>query len=199
MGTEEVRRALCDWLSSMRLIQAGSSAVLDRYIGYYEPYATSHDALDRDEAVHEKVRNAARSLVETVRQMRCGEFRRPDAAVEAPREKSSALRARLQRSSHRGSMLEPDSSRASRRAVARRRFPAAYPRKGTSLEVFSQVLDGLKLAIRDDGMIEVRRPRILQSGDVRRPESPIAVRPSRHDVKMKMGNLLAAADPVVLV
>jgi multimeric flavodoxin WrbA len=66
-GTEEVRRALCDWLDSMELIQAGTRGALDRYIGYYEPYATSHDALDRDEAIQEEVRNAARSLVETVR------------------------------------------------------------------------------------------------------------------------------------
>jgi spore maturation protein CgeB len=31
----------------------------DRYIGYYEPYATSHDALDRDQDVQEEVRNVA--------------------------------------------------------------------------------------------------------------------------------------------
>jgi multimeric flavodoxin WrbA len=86
-GAEDVRRALCDWLSSMALIQAGSSAALDRYLGYYEPYATSHDALDRDEALQEEVRNAARSLVETVRQIRSGEYRKPDAGLEAPRQK----------------------------------------------------------------------------------------------------------------
>ena len=37
-------------------------ARLDRYIGYYEPYATSHDALDRDEAVQEETRNVARAV-----------------------------------------------------------------------------------------------------------------------------------------
>jgi hypothetical protein len=58
-----------------------------RYIGYYEPYATSHDALDRDQAVQEEVRNAGRSLVETVRQIRGGTYRRPDAGLTAPRKK----------------------------------------------------------------------------------------------------------------
>ena len=39
-GTEGVRRALCDW---MGFVDAGKMACLDRYIGYYHPYATSHD------------------------------------------------------------------------------------------------------------------------------------------------------------
>ena len=47
-GIEGSRRALWDWLDWMGLIDAGSRR-LDRYIGYYEPYATSHEALDRDE------------------------------------------------------------------------------------------------------------------------------------------------------
>jgi multimeric flavodoxin WrbA len=86
-GVEEVRRALCDWLDWMELVRAGGSSALDRYIGYYEPYATSHDALDRDQAVQEEVRNAGRSLVETVRQIRGGTYRRPDAGLTAPRKK----------------------------------------------------------------------------------------------------------------
>jgi hypothetical protein len=47
----------------MGLIDAGRAARLDRYIGYYEPYATSHDVLDRDTAIMEEVRNAARAVV----------------------------------------------------------------------------------------------------------------------------------------
>jgi multimeric flavodoxin WrbA len=86
-GVEDVRRALCDWLAWMGLIQAGASAALDRYIGYYEPYATSHDALDRDAAVQAEVANAARSLKETVRQLRAGTYRRPDAGLVPPRPK----------------------------------------------------------------------------------------------------------------
>jgi multimeric flavodoxin WrbA len=86
-GTEALRRALTDWLLDMELVQAGNAATLDRYIGYFEPYATSHAALDRDEAVQEEVRNAARSLVSTVIAIRDGRFVRPDTGVHDPRPK----------------------------------------------------------------------------------------------------------------
>jgi len=86
-GAETLRRNLTDWLLDMDLVEAGNRATLDRYIGYYEPYATSHDALDRDVAVQEEVRNVARSLVETVRLMRDGKFERPDQGLQEPRAK----------------------------------------------------------------------------------------------------------------
>jgi multimeric flavodoxin WrbA len=86
-GTEETRRALTDWLTWMGLIQAGGTGTLDRYIGYYEPYATSHDALDKDTAVQEEIRNVARSLVNTVTELRRGEYRRPDDGLQDPRPK----------------------------------------------------------------------------------------------------------------
>jgi hypothetical protein len=44
-GTETLRRSLSDWLGDMGLIGAGHAAEIDRYIGYYEPYAESHQAL----------------------------------------------------------------------------------------------------------------------------------------------------------
>lgn len=53
-GIEGSRRDLSDWLDWMGLIDAGEQARLDRHIGYYEPYATSHEALDRDEALQEE-------------------------------------------------------------------------------------------------------------------------------------------------
>jgi hypothetical protein len=56
-------------------------------LGYYEPYATGHDALDRDEAFQQEVRNTAQSLVETVRQIRAGGYRPPDQNLENPRKK----------------------------------------------------------------------------------------------------------------
>lgn len=86
-GTDSVRRALCDWLDWMGLVDAGTHAKLDRYIGYYEPYATSHDALDRDGAVQEEVRNAARALVAAVALLRQGGLQEPDAGLAAPRPK----------------------------------------------------------------------------------------------------------------
>ena len=87
VGAEAVRRAISGWLRDMELVEAGNSAVLDRYIGYYEPYATSHDALDRDTAVQEEVRNAARSLVSTVRLMGENRYQQPDDGLTSPRPK----------------------------------------------------------------------------------------------------------------
>jgi len=78
-GALALRRALDDWLSDMQLVHAGAS--LDRYIGYYEPYATSHEALDRDTAVQEETRRAARLLVAAVRQARSTAS---DAETELP-------------------------------------------------------------------------------------------------------------------
>ena len=59
----------------MGLIDAGDRARLDRYIGYYEPYATSHDALDRDEAVQEETRNVARAVAAATAALRAGRAR----------------------------------------------------------------------------------------------------------------------------
>lgn len=73
-GAENVRRALSDWLRFMHLRPAGNPALVDRYIGYWQPYATSHEALDRDEAVQAEVRSAALTLVEGIKADREGRF-----------------------------------------------------------------------------------------------------------------------------
>ncbi len=86
-GVEAHRRNLTDWLDWMGLIDAGSAARLDRYIGYYEPYYNSHEALDKDTAVQEETRNVARAVVQAVRQLRSGELSQPDRQVKAPRPK----------------------------------------------------------------------------------------------------------------
>jgi multimeric flavodoxin WrbA len=65
-GAEGVRRSLSDWLRFMHLIPAGPKAEIDRYIGYWKPYATSHDALDADLEIQQEVENAARVLAEAV-------------------------------------------------------------------------------------------------------------------------------------
>ncbi|MDQ3069623.1 MAG: flavodoxin family protein [Acidobacteriota bacterium] len=85
-GAESVRRNLTDWLRDMHLIEAGNSSI-DRYIGYYEPYATSHDALDKDRALHQEVRQAAAALVEAVRLSRAGKLPQPGDRVDEPRPK----------------------------------------------------------------------------------------------------------------
>lgn len=85
-GAEMLRRALTDWLLDMHLVQAGH-AVLDRYVGYMEPYATSHDALDADTAIREDVRNVAREVVAAVRLMRDGRLVDPGRGLDDPRPK----------------------------------------------------------------------------------------------------------------
>ena len=86
-GAENLRRILVDWMTDLEMIPAGPVAGLDRFIGYYEPYATSHDDLDKDKDVQAEVKNTALELVETVRQIRSGEYKRPDAKLEEPRKK----------------------------------------------------------------------------------------------------------------
>jgi multimeric flavodoxin WrbA len=86
-GAENVRRSIADWLRAIGLRPAGPSAELDRYIGYWEPYATSHEALDRDTAMQEEVRNAARTLAEAVIAQREGKLVLAGEGLRQPRQK----------------------------------------------------------------------------------------------------------------
>jgi hypothetical protein len=85
-GIEGLRRSLTDWLNDMGLVQAGHAACIDRFIDYYGPYATSHVALDKDEALHEEVRNAARALASQIDSTRKG-IATPDEGLSDPRPK----------------------------------------------------------------------------------------------------------------
>jgi hypothetical protein len=60
---------------------------LDRFIGYYRPYATSHEELDADSNVQEEVRNVARAVARAVAELRAGTLSRPDAGLKRPRPK----------------------------------------------------------------------------------------------------------------
>jgi hypothetical protein len=71
----------------MGLVDAGSFARLDRYLGYYESYAESHEALDRDQDFQEEVRNVARAVMKAVEELRAGRLSQPDHALRAPRPK----------------------------------------------------------------------------------------------------------------
>jgi multimeric flavodoxin WrbA len=84
-GAETLRRNLHDWLVEMALEPTGAAGSIDRYIGYYRPYATSHDDLDRDADLFAEVRSAMRVLVERVAQLRAGI--RLTGVVEEPRRK----------------------------------------------------------------------------------------------------------------
>jgi multimeric flavodoxin WrbA len=86
-GTEAVHGAIAGWLRDSGLVEAGYKSQLARFIGYMEPYALSHDALDRDTAFRDEVCNAARALVQSVKLMREGKFPQPDSDLRAPRRK----------------------------------------------------------------------------------------------------------------
>ena len=86
-GIEGVRRALTEWLDWMGLIGAGTLARLDRFIGYFEPYATSHETLDHDQPLHEEVRNVARAVANAVAEARANRLSVPDSDLTRPRPK----------------------------------------------------------------------------------------------------------------
>jgi len=87
VGAEDVRRALSDWLTDMQLISAGRFAELDGYVGYMEPYATSHRELDEDDEFQQQVQNAARALGKAVRLARSGRLEEPGARLADPNPK----------------------------------------------------------------------------------------------------------------
>ena len=86
-GIEGLRRGLADWLDWMGLIDAGKQSALDRYVGYYESYAESHEVLDKDEAFQEEVRNVARSVAVAVKQLRSGALHKADEGITPARPK----------------------------------------------------------------------------------------------------------------
>ncbi|WP_442955532.1 flavodoxin family protein [Paraburkholderia sp. MPAMCS5] len=85
-GIEGSRRALSDWLGWMGLIEAGPKSRLDRFIGYYEPYATSHATLDRDSDMQKEVVNVAEAVAQCIDQIRSGHLQ-PGDTLETPRAK----------------------------------------------------------------------------------------------------------------
>ena len=86
-GAENVRRSVADWLRFMDMIPAGVNAELDRYIGYWKPYADNHLELDADTAVQEEVRYAARTLMEAAHAKHAGKLQAPGSSLKAPRQK----------------------------------------------------------------------------------------------------------------
>jgi multimeric flavodoxin WrbA len=84
-GIEGTRHALSDWLDWMGFIDAGSQARLDRYVGYYEPYFNSHEALDRDSSFEQEVRNAARAVAHAVGELRAGRLQPPEFKQARPK------------------------------------------------------------------------------------------------------------------
>jgi multimeric flavodoxin WrbA len=86
-GAENVRRSLSDWLRFMDLVPAGVNAELDRYIGYWKPYATGHEELDADKAMQQEVRNAALTLAEAAHALHSGKLIQAGRDLTPPRQK----------------------------------------------------------------------------------------------------------------
>jgi multimeric flavodoxin WrbA len=86
-GTKAVRQSVSEWLKFMRLHPAGALAEVDRYIGYWKPYADNHLELDADLAMQGEVRNAAKTIVEAVLAKRSGTLIQPGQDLHEPRQK----------------------------------------------------------------------------------------------------------------
>ena len=86
-GPENLKRMLVDWLMDMKLIPAGKTAQIDTWIGWYQPYATSHQDLDKDAEIFTEIENAALSLANMIKQIRSGKYQAPDEGLHDPREK----------------------------------------------------------------------------------------------------------------
>jgi hypothetical protein len=82
-GAETLRRSLSDWLTDMSLISAGRTSEAEGYVGYMEPYATSHQALDEDGDFQDEVVNA-RALGNAVKLARAGKLENPAEGLVDP-------------------------------------------------------------------------------------------------------------------
>ncbi len=83
-GAETLRRTLSDWLTDMRLISSGRTGEADGYLGYMEPYAISHQALDRDDGFQQEVSNVARALGGAIKLARAGKLEDPARGLVEP-------------------------------------------------------------------------------------------------------------------
>ncbi|RYZ58687.1 MAG: flavodoxin family protein [Proteobacteria bacterium] len=86
-GIDDLKTMLSSWLDAMELIPAGTMPTLARFIGYYEDYATSHRALDKDEAIQKEVRNSAKALYKTLVELREGGLKSDQQDLDDPRPK----------------------------------------------------------------------------------------------------------------
>jgi len=87
MGVDDAKKTLCDWLEEMELISVGNYGTIGRYIGYFGPYASSHEALDQDRPIQQEVRNAARNLTLALRSSRENKFSSLTSKLQDPRPK----------------------------------------------------------------------------------------------------------------
>jgi PBP1b-binding outer membrane lipoprotein LpoB len=74
-------------MSDIGMIQSGHLALVDRYVGYLTPYATSHNDLDQDTDFQDDVRNAALTLIQAVKDRRSGKLQPADRGLREARPK----------------------------------------------------------------------------------------------------------------
>lgn len=74
-GTEE-------W---MGVIDDGAQVRVDNYIGYFEPYSTSHDALDEDEPTQKEARNVRRAVAKAAAELRASRLQAVQPKLARPR------------------------------------------------------------------------------------------------------------------
>lgn len=80
-----MRRSLSDWLTDMNLTSVIGKGEADGYIGYEQPYGTSHQALD-DNEVFQEIRTS-RTLGRAVKLHRQGKSETLDAGLRDPQPK----------------------------------------------------------------------------------------------------------------
>lgn len=86
-GVDQLRMNLSSWLKDMQMIPAGLFSELSRFIGYYEPYALSHEALDKDKALQQEVQQTAAGLAKAVRAKHAGQLESLMPDFKEPRPK----------------------------------------------------------------------------------------------------------------
>lgn len=86
-GADRLKVTLVDWLQAMEMIPAAPIQAMARYIGYFEPYASSHEALDKDKALQKEMKNAAEALLQTVKAARRHELKLFEMQLDDPRPK----------------------------------------------------------------------------------------------------------------
>jgi len=74
-------------MSTSRGVITSRTAEAEGYVGYMEPYATSHQALDEDREFQEETINVARALGNAVKLARAGKFENPAAGLADPNPK----------------------------------------------------------------------------------------------------------------